>query len=356
MNACAAQEAVGQYADEPHEPASAEATATPFLQDPPNPTYSPGPETFQSSILRPGIEPVAYIADSCAYLEMRWDPQNSKPGTVVAPIMFHGIVKGNGQPTQAQDINFETFEQIIALAEDLGFETITTDELVGFLTENAKIPPRSMILILDDRRPGTAEDYFLPVNERNDWTTTLAWIAQADTEQRKGRLPGESLWDWIERIYATGYFDVQSHGLNHRLYLVEGLPEEVVREEIAGSILVLEEHFGQRPIAYIWPGGDYTFLGIQVAREAGFKLGFTVQSRGPILFNWIPQGEKELAHNDPLMLLPRFWSSAALRNLEQTTQIGDDAAEFAKQNYAAEANWYSTYCGGRLPPLEDVLK
>ena len=287
---------------------------------------------------------------------MRWDPQKSKPGTVVAPIMFHGIVKGNGQPTEAQDINFATFEQIVALAEDLGFETVTTDELIGFLTENAKIPPRSMILILDDRRPGTAEDYFLPVNERNDWTTTLAWIAQADTDQRKGRLPDESMWDWIERINATGYFDVQSHGLNHKLYLVEGLPEEVVREEIAGSIPILEEHFGQRPIAYIWPGGDYSSLGIQVARQSGFKLGFTVQSRGPILFNWIPQGDKELSYSDPLMLLPRFWSSAALLNLEQSAHIADAAEIFARDNYAAEAAWYSTNCGDELPSLESVLK
>jgi hypothetical protein len=81
-----------------------------------------------------------------------------------------------------------------------------------------------------------------------------------------------------------------------------------------------------------------------------------VQSRGPILFNWIPQGDKELSYSDPLMLLPRFWSSAALLNFEQSARIADAAEIFARDNYAAEAAWYSTNCGDELPSLESVLK
>lgn len=312
------------------------------------------PASFQSEVLRGGIEPVSYITDSCTYIQMRWDPANSTPGTVVAPVMFHSILQGSTTPTLAQDINFNTFKAIVALAKELGFETITSDELLRFLTENAKIPPRSMILILDDRRPGTAEDYFLSVNEENNWTTTLAWPI-GNTDSRPGKLSEESLWDWIERLNETDYFDIQSHGLNH-IYLNEDMSEDTIREEVSGSISILKQHFGHRPIAYIWPGGNYTALGVQVAEEAGFQLGFTVHSRGPLQFNWIPQGEQERAIGSPLLLLPRFWDTAALLNLEQTAEIGDAAREFARQNYAAEAAWFSQNCGGQLPPLEDVLK
>lgn len=269
--------------------------------------------------------------------------------------MFHSILEGNTTPTLSQDINYETFLEIIDLAQDLGYETITSEELLGFLLNNEKIPPRSMILILDDRRPGTAEDYFLPVLEQNDWTLTLAWIAGSDNETRDGRLPGESLWDWIERLNETGYFDAQSHGLNH-IYLNSSMDESTVREEIAESVPLLKQHFANSPLAYIWPGGNYTPLGVQVAHEAGFELGFTIHARGPLLFNWIPQGEKELAYNDPLMLLPRFWDTAALLNLEQTAQLGDAAQAFARENYAVEATWFSQNCGGELPELDQVFK
>jgi len=203
-------------------------------------------------------------------------------------------------------------------AENLGFETITSEELAAFLENNAKIPARSMLLILDDRRPGTAENYFLPVLQANDWNATLAWPI-GDTDSRTG------LWEWMERLNETGYFDIQSHGLNH-IYLTDTMPESQVREEVFGSIPILEEHFNQTPIAYIWPGGNYTAPGIEFALEAGFEIGFTVHARGPIMFNWIPQGEQELALDSPVMLLPRFWSPAALLNLEQSTAIGNQAA------------------------------
>jgi len=317
------------------------------------PTSEP-PAGFQSDILRGGIVPISYIGDSCAYMQMRWDPQNSTPGTVVAAIMFHSILPGNEAPKADTDINANTFYALIKLAKELGFETITTDQLLLFLTENVKIPARSMILILDDRKPGTAEDYFLPVDEENNWTTTLAWPI-GNTDQLDGIRSGESLWDWMERLNDSGYFDVQSHGLNH-IYLNDDMSESTVREEVSGGIRILKEHFGHRPIAYIWPGGNFTALGIQIARESGFQIGMIERSYGPLQFNWVPLSERERAFNDPLMLLPRFWDTAALLNLEQTAEIGDAAHEFARQNYAAEAAWYSQNCGGQLPPLEDVLK
>jgi peptidoglycan/xylan/chitin deacetylase (PgdA/CDA1 family) len=343
-------------------PPSGLLTATPSRTTEPIPTATqeprapaPKPDSFESDQLRPGIGPVSYIDDQCDYLQKRWDPQGSLPGTVVAAIMYHSVLPGNTAPTLSQDINAATFNAIVALARDLGFETITADQLLAFLQDNAKIPARSMILILDDRRPGTAEEYFLPLYEEYGWTTTLAWII-GDTDQRDGELAGETLWDWIERLNETGAFDVQSHGLNH-VPITNGLDADFVREELSANIQILKQHFGQRPIAHIWAGGNYTALGVSVAEDAGYELGFTIHSRGPIQFNWIPQGEQERAASDnPLLLLPRFWDTAATVNLEQTAQIGDAAQEFARQNYAAEAAWFSQNCVGELPPLSEIFK
>jgi peptidoglycan/xylan/chitin deacetylase (PgdA/CDA1 family) len=332
-------------------PTSTEPPPLTPTSDPP----APQPAVFSSEILRAGIEPMAYLPDQCAYLAQRWDPQGALPGTIVAPIMFHSILKGNETPTLSQDINKRTFDAIMDLAKDLGYETITTQELLGFLQNNAKIPPRSMLLILDDRRPGTAEDYFLPYLEENDWTLTLAWIAVSDTADRPGQREGETLWDWMERIVQTGYFDVQSHGRDH-IYLSVDTPRQAVRKEIEGSITPLEQHFGQTPIAYIWPGGNFTPQAVRIARAAGFELGFTIQARGPLLFNWIPQGEQERAYQDPLMLLPRYWDTAALLNLEQAAEMGEAAQAFAMENYPAEAAWYRQNCGSTLPPLDEVFK
>ncbi len=347
LSACSAPQRTPAptQADSPT-PSAATPSATasaPTVTPTAGPTSEP-PAGFHSDILRSGVSPTSYITDQCQYYALRWDPERSRPGTVVAPIMFHSIVPAGDTPSDAAHIDAPTFYAIIALAKELGFETITSEQLLGFLTTNKKIPERSLLMILDDRRPGTAEEYFLPVNEANDWTTTLAWPI-GDTDQRSG------LWDWIERIVESGYFDVQSHGLEHNIYLNEAMTLEEVQTEIGGSTPILEAHFGQRPIVYVWPGGNYTQTGVYVARDVGFRLGFTVHSRGPLAFNWIPQGAEEQAYEDPLLLLPRFWSSAALLNLQQTADIGDAAWDFAQANYANEAAWYADNCGGELPPL-----
>ncbi|MQC26027.1 MAG: hypothetical protein DWG76_01065 [Chloroflexi bacterium] len=306
------------------------------------------PDIFQSDLLREGIEASSYINDRCSYLAMRWDPDNSQPGTVIAPIMFHAIYPyGADTEGQPSAINQDTFDAIIQVAEKYGFETITSEDLAAFLTRNAKIPTRALMLIMDDRTVGSAEEFLLPVAKANNWTATLAWPI-GDTDIRTG------LWGRIETLNETGYFDIQSHGLNH-IYINDSMDEEIVREEIFGSIPILKEHFGKEPIVYVWPGGDYTALGVDLAVEAGFQLGFTVQSRGPILFNWIPQGEKERAIEAPLMLLPRFWSSAATLNLTQTVETSEAAIAFAKENYASEAAWYLANCGGTLTALNLIL-
>ena len=310
----------------------------------PSPTSFP-PSGFTSDILREEISAQSYIADECQYLAMRWDADNALPGTIVAPIMFHSIRPAGEEINDPSFIDEDTFNQIIDLAEFFGFETITSEELIGFLYENKRIPQRSMMLIIDDRRPGTAEKYFQPIMKDNNWTTTLSWIV-GDTDQE--------LWEWIERLSESSYFDIQAHGFNH-IYLQEDTSEEDVREELSALLPVFKEHFGIRPEVYIWPGGNYTETGINIAREVGYQLGFTIHSRGPIQFNWVPQGEQEISLGDPLMTLPRFWSSAAIFNLDQAVKISEIAIEFSIQNYPLEAAWYSDNCAGELASLEAIV-
>ncbi len=303
------------------------------------------PDKFNNELLRDGLSLQSYIQDECDYLALRWEPNNASPGTIVAPIMFHSIRPDGEELADPSFIHLGTFKRIVEYAKFLGFETITSEELIGFLYENKAIPPLSMLLILDDRKPGTAEDYFLPYLREYDWTATLAWLVGDSREW---------LWEWIENLNESGYFDIQSHGYQH-IYLTEETNYEDTFEEISGNIPAFEERFGQRPIAYIWPGGNYTKIGIEIARELDYQIGFTVHSRGAIQFNSIPQGEQEIAFADPLMTLPRFWSSAALLNLDQALQSSQAAKDFAIQNYELEAEWYQANCGGVLAPLADII-
>jgi peptidoglycan/xylan/chitin deacetylase (PgdA/CDA1 family) len=202
-----------------------------------------------------------------------------------------------------------------------------------------------MILIVDDRNAGTVENHFLPVLKENDWTVTMGWIV-SDTK--------DSLWKRVETLNESGLVDIQSHGYNHR-YITAQTPLKEIEQELFDPIPVLEQHFGKRPIAFVWPGGDFTPLSVQVARQADYQIGFTANSNGPLLFNWIPLKEPDRAVGDALMVLPRFWSIEANLALDQSLRFAQQARAFAVRNYAQEASWYRTTCRGELPPLEQIL-
>lgn len=299
------------------------------------PTNTPPPlQVFKSSALRSGVSSVAYIDDSCDYLENRWGEGKSEPGTIVVPIMLHSVAKPGREITDPSTISMAYFEYFMERAKTLGFSTITVEELIGFLEENQQIPERSMLLILDDRRPGVTE-LFMPYLEENDWTLTLAWPTTDATH--------EALWQRMESLAESGRLDVQSHGHDH-IYIQDYTPEEEILEEINKPIEVIEAHFGTTPRALIWPGGNFTEGAVRMAIAAGFKVGFTVYSRGPLMYNWIPQGEEEHEMSNPLMVLPRYWSKDADIALEQALSIGEAARQEAEIHKDGELLYLEVYC------------
>jgi len=248
--------------------------------------------------------------------------------------MFHSVAKPGRTIKDNTTISMERFEYFMVKAKELGFSTITTEQLIGFLYENEKIPQRSMILIKDDRSAGVTE-LFMPYLEEFDWTLTLAWPTTD--------LTGDDLWARMESLAESGRLDVQSHGHDH-IYIQDYMPLEEIEEEIYRPIEVIQEHFGTTPKAIIWPGGNFTEESIALAEEAGFKLGFSVYSNGPIMYNWIPLREEQIIMNAPLMVLPRYWSPDADVALMHALSVSQDVIDYAESIKLEELDYLSTYC------------
>jgi peptidoglycan/xylan/chitin deacetylase (PgdA/CDA1 family) len=231
----------------------------------------------------------------------------------------------------------EYFEYTMQYAEQLGFETITTEELIGFLYHNDPIPKYSMILIIDDRRLGVVREHFMNYLDKYDWTVTLAYITGVATELE---------WMEFDRLNVNNRLDLQAHGFMHNAdtYITEHTPNEIIEQELYSPIPIIKEKAGRRPDAFIWPGGNFTAESVQMAREAGYQVGFTVYARGPLMYNWIPLGSSEIKVNDPLLVLPRFWSSSATLNLERAVEISTIAKQFAEENEEQEKIWFQNYC------------
>ena len=74
-------------------------------------------------------------------------------------------------------------------------------------------------------------------------------------------------------------------------HITQYTPLDVVELEINNPIEVIQDHFGNSPLAFVWPGGNFT---AQAAADGlwmpAMRLVLLSYSRGPLMYNWIPLG------------------------------------------------------------------
>ncbi len=196
-----------------------------------------------------------------------------------------------------------------------------------------------MILIVDDqKRAAYFTTFFEPYQKKYGWMVTNAWISHPETPAY--------LWRENAVLADSGLVDYQAHGVIHNIPMDSHVSLAYIKNEIYAPLTAMRNHFGKKPIAFIWPGGVFTPEAVRVARQAGYQLGFTASPPGPLLFNWIPLNLEERAANDPLFVLPRYWDTDALIDFNKAVKISQEAQAFAEENKALEIGNYRQYCNG----------
>ena len=325
-------------------------TSVPTGKPIPPPTAVRTPPALSSAFVASQLNsldlPHTYVQDTCEYLQNKWNSNNSAPGTVVMVIMFHGINKDS--PGDANDILDTDFNRMMKDLKDQGFEAINATQMADFIDHNATIPQRSVLLIADDRHQGQYfTDHFGPWHNKWGWQVVNGWISLEDGPR------AISLESNIA-LEKEGWVDHQSHGYIHNINMSDDSTDEFIKTEFEKSIADLQTNFGKTPIAIIWPGGGFGIRPVQFARKYGYRIGFTINPRGPVMYNWIPLADQPdprrpayLAEgyvNDPRMVIPRYWPYQVEENIDTIRQIGNQAAEYAEQNKAIELEYYDIVC------------
>jgi hypothetical protein len=320
-------------------------------------TPPPLPEKFNTDLLRPSDIPVTYIENACQYLRAKWHPGNAEPGTVIMPIMFHGITKRETNPTATgvyHDMSAPEFHYLMEQLHEQGFEAITMQQAADFLYENARIPKLSVLLIVDDRKNRQSfDDTFYEYYEKWGWPVVNSYITVDESPR---------LWRENAELAAEGWVDHQAHGYIHNINISEGSREDFIRQELGKPFEMMEKHFSKTPIAYIWPGGGFTPRAVEIMRDYDYLLGFTINPRGPVMYNWVPQAEgfdpnrpsylPEIPSGDPLLTLPRYWSPAAFKYLPIVREISEQASQYAQSVRETELDYYNIVCApqyGEIP-------
>ena len=337
-------------------------TATPATTETPLPPAATAvrtppalPGIVQTSYLNPEDLPRSYVTDSCQYLKNKWDSTKSAPGTAVMIIMSHRIdsdatTSNAGTTTiSGRDLN-----QLMNDFHELGFQAINMQQMVDFMYDNAKIPQRSFLFIVDDRAGGRSkyDDHFREYYEQWGWPIVNAYIG---IDERP------DLWAEHAELNAEGWVDFQAHGYIHNTPISDGSTDEFITSEMGGVITTFQKYFNKTPIAYIWLGGGFSKRAVEIGAQLGYKLGFTVNPRGPVMYNWVPQADTFNASNplaipetpagNPLMTLPRYMDINARDNIGTVIAIGEEAAAYAEQNKSTELEYYDIVCAPAYGPI-----
>lgn len=161
-----------------------------------------------------------------------------------------------------------------------GYQVIRLSALEGFLAGQRPLPPKSVVITIDDGYESVHRHAF-PLLKQYGFPATV--FAYSDFIGA-----GDALrWPQMQEMVSSGLIDIQSHSKSHR-NLVERLPgetEDRYRANLDAEMQIPRESI-QRRLAGVqmrhiaYPFGDANAPVTEAAQRHGFTLGLTVVPGG----------------------------------------------------------------------------
>ena len=162
----------------------------------------------------------------------------------------------------------EDFDWQMKYLVDHGYHSISIDELYAFMEGQGSLPDRPVLITFDD---GYVDNYTnaYPILKKYNLKATI-FIVTGFVSKRKGYLT----WDQLREMEKNGVM-AQSHTVTHAP--LPELPDDRIREELVESKRQAEAELGH-PVEFIaYPTGVHDLHIVGIAKDAGYKGGFTVK-------------------------------------------------------------------------------
>lgn len=193
-------------------------------------------------------------------------PPAAPARSVRVPVLtYHRVAPLSAVGLPDLKVDPANFAAELAALQAAGYHTIHQWQLFDALYKGASLPPKPIIISVDD---GYVDDVrtILPDLERRHMVATFFVITGRMTE------PGFLSADQIRELDRAG-MDVGNHTAHH-LDLRALTPTEL-RSETAGSRRTLEAVLGHPVYFFAYPFGTFNAAVVAAVRAAGFTLAYT---------------------------------------------------------------------------------
>jgi peptidoglycan/xylan/chitin deacetylase (PgdA/CDA1 family) len=201
--------------------------------------------------------------------------QKEDDPTRVAILGYHDF-SPTDKPTEMR-INTNKFREQMKAIKDMALPVISIEDFCAWKRGEKKIPPRSVVITIDDGWISVYKEAF-PILKEYGYPFTLFLYTQYIDVQ--GRSMTSAMIKEMQRNGAT----IGSHSISHHYpsYMKKqkkkgsAIYEQYLRSEMGQSRKTLEEKFSQKIDTYCFPGGFYTDEMLNLSKELSYDFMFTV--------------------------------------------------------------------------------
>lgn len=236
----------------------------------------------------------------CFILFFNLSPTKGFDDVKIPVLMYHHLDDNLNNNVAISPNNFES--QMKALKEE-GYNTITIQQLNDYLDSGIKLPPNPLLITFDDGYLSNYEKAY-PILKKYEMHAEIFVIASQILE--KGEVPPHSKaipkmnWDQLKEM--NDYITIQSHSWDSHYKLksrngkvnaalfgpayINGelenqqQYEKRIKHDFIRSRNLIKEKLGYEPVAISYPYGNISADAINIAKDAGFTLGFVINNKG----------------------------------------------------------------------------
>ena len=190
-------------------------------------------------------------------------------GAPIPILMYHHIKKLDDDATEGQrtwTVSPQAFEEQMRYLLSHGWHSIGPDELVQYLTQGAPLPPRPVMITMDD---GYKEVY----------ATVLPLLRDTPLRPVLFIVPGYMgygdylNWEQLAELVQAGFL-IGSHSYDHANLREQD--DAGLEKQIGDSRYRLEDELGITVDAFCYPFGSYDERTLEALQAHGYRSGYTL--------------------------------------------------------------------------------
>ena len=206
-------------------------------------------------------------------------------GYQIVPVLTYH----NFSPTESNKMTVtqEMFEQQMRLLKEKGYRVIALDQFFDFLEFKTPLPPKSVVITIDDGWRSMYEIAF-PILKKYGHHATLFICTDMITDVLMDT-PKTLSWGLLREMAGQG-IDLQCHTKSHRNLIFPENKEsfkdyfENLEKELSACKETIKRKLNREVKYLAYPYGDTNPLVIEMAKKLGYRGAFTIKRGGNPFF------------------------------------------------------------------------